>query len=422
MAWSLVDHGQLGPDGQAERRVQAARAARTADPRRGLDHRRPAAARHDRPAGSSIDASPARSSPRPRRPTSPRPRSRKRELKERYGYRDPTRSGDDRRSWRTHIGQVRQAPPPSGRSPSSPSTSRHAEDLGRSLAELTGDPDAFAAALRTRPRPTWRIPSTSRASAASRPESGPCVGVRWPLIEAVKRGFREATRRERTSTWLFVADRLLREPELESRWFAFGLLERLDHRRAGADVAARPAGSARGRATGSRSIPSPTSSARASSPSRIAGPSSSSSSTRRPAGSGGSSAAPIATTPVRRSPPRPRAGRSRSTASALDRAADRRRRAGRPEGALLGTSQPRPGRSRGRRRVLRDGGRAGGRDERRPSRLGHPRRAAQARRRSSAAAIRDRLDGIRRRPGAPADLERRRSGRAVRPGHARRAA
>jgi 3-methyladenine DNA glycosylase AlkD len=53
------------------------------------------------------------------------------------------------------------------------------------------------------------------------------MGVRWPLIEAVKRGFRESTRRERTSTWLFVADRLLRDRELEPRWFAFGLLERL---------------------------------------------------------------------------------------------------------------------------------------------------------------------------------------------------
>ena len=44
---------------------------------------------------------------------------------------------------------------------------------------------------------------------------------------AVNRGFREATRRERTSQWLFIADRLFRESELEARWFAFGLLDRL---------------------------------------------------------------------------------------------------------------------------------------------------------------------------------------------------
>jgi hypothetical protein len=48
----------------------------------------------------------------------------------------------------------------------------------------------------------------------------------WPLIEAVKRGFRESTKGDRTSTWLFVADRLLRQPPLEPRWFAFGMLER----------------------------------------------------------------------------------------------------------------------------------------------------------------------------------------------------
>jgi 3-methyladenine DNA glycosylase AlkD len=59
------------------------------------------------------------------------------------------------------------------------------------------------------------------------PGIGDIHGVRWPLTDAVKRGFREATRRDRTSSWLFVADRLLGEPKLEARWFAFGLLERL---------------------------------------------------------------------------------------------------------------------------------------------------------------------------------------------------
>ena len=59
------------------------------------------------------------------------------------------------------------------------------------------------------------------------PGIGASFGVRWPLIEAIKRGFRESTRQERTGGWLFVADLLLREEELEPRWFAFGLLERL---------------------------------------------------------------------------------------------------------------------------------------------------------------------------------------------------
>ena len=101
-----------------------------------------------------------------------------------------------------------------------------AEALGRALADEVGDPDRFAAALRDGlarlADPEYLVGQRRIA-----PGIGDLHGVRWPLIEAVKRGFREATRRERTSGWLFIADRLLREPKLEARWFAFGLLERL---------------------------------------------------------------------------------------------------------------------------------------------------------------------------------------------------
>ena len=101
-----------------------------------------------------------------------------------------------------------------------------AEDLGRRLADEVGDPDAFVTVLRaglTRLADAEYLAGQRRMA----PGIGPLLGVRWPLIEGVKRGFRAATRRERTSSWLFVVDRLLREPELEARWFAFGLLERL---------------------------------------------------------------------------------------------------------------------------------------------------------------------------------------------------
>lgn len=101
-----------------------------------------------------------------------------------------------------------------------------AEALGRRLADETGDPDAFAAVLRsglTRLADAEYLAGQRRVA----PGIGRLHGVRWPLIEGVKRGFRAATRRERTSNWLFIVDRLLREPELEARWFAFGLLERL---------------------------------------------------------------------------------------------------------------------------------------------------------------------------------------------------
>ena len=50
--------------------------------------------------------------------------------------------------------------------------------------------------------------------------------MRWPLLAAVQRGFRNATKGDRPTPLLFLADRLFREHELEARWFAFGLLER----------------------------------------------------------------------------------------------------------------------------------------------------------------------------------------------------
>src|SRR5204862_1450292 len=58
------------------------------------------------------------------------------------------------------------------------------------------------------------------------PGVGPVYGVRWPLLAAVSRGFRKATKGDRPTPLLFVADRLFREREREARWFAFGLLER----------------------------------------------------------------------------------------------------------------------------------------------------------------------------------------------------
>ena len=58
------------------------------------------------------------------------------------------------------------------------------------------------------------------------PGIGPIYGVRWPLMAAVARGFRGATRKDRATPLLFIADRLFREDRLEPRWFAFGLLER----------------------------------------------------------------------------------------------------------------------------------------------------------------------------------------------------
>jgi 3-methyladenine DNA glycosylase AlkD len=101
-----------------------------------------------------------------------------------------------------------------------------AEELGRSLADDLSDPAAFAGSLHDG---LAKLADQEYLEGQRRiaPGIGRLHGVRWPLIEAVRRGFREATRREGTGGWLEVADRLLGEPELEARWFAFGLLERL---------------------------------------------------------------------------------------------------------------------------------------------------------------------------------------------------
>ncbi len=119
--------------------------------------------------------------------------------------------------------------------PGSPTTARAvafvaahrdpAETLGTALAELVNDPDAFATALS---RGLAGLADLEYLAGRRRvaPGIGLLHGVRGPLLAAVQRGFRQVTLLDRPTPLLFVADRLFREPELEARWFAFGLLER----------------------------------------------------------------------------------------------------------------------------------------------------------------------------------------------------
>ena len=100
-----------------------------------------------------------------------------------------------------------------------------AEALGASLAEDTNDPDVFARTL-TRGFAELADPAYLAGQQRIAPGIGAVHGVRWPLLAAVSRGFRNATKGDRPTPLLFVADRLYRERELEARWFAFGLLER----------------------------------------------------------------------------------------------------------------------------------------------------------------------------------------------------
>ena len=100
-----------------------------------------------------------------------------------------------------------------------------AEALGTSLADSINDPDGFAAALRTG-LDGLADPEYHEGQQTVAPGLGPTLGIRWPLLAAVTRSFRQETRRDRPTSLLFLADRLFREDYLEARWFAFGLLER----------------------------------------------------------------------------------------------------------------------------------------------------------------------------------------------------
>ncbi len=97
--------------------------------------------------------------------------------------------------------------------------------LGAALAEDLQDPDAFAATLRSG-LAQLGDPEVVAGQHGIAPGLGGTLGVRNPLLDAVLRGFARATREDRLTTLLFVVDRLYREPELEIRWFAFGLLRR----------------------------------------------------------------------------------------------------------------------------------------------------------------------------------------------------
>ena len=97
--------------------------------------------------------------------------------------------------------------------------------LGTSLADAIQDPDAFAALLGSG---LARLgdPEVVEGQHRVAPGLGPTYGVRTPLLDEIRRAFRQATRDDRPTTLLYVVDRLFREPRLEARWFAFGLLGR----------------------------------------------------------------------------------------------------------------------------------------------------------------------------------------------------
>lgn len=100
-----------------------------------------------------------------------------------------------------------------------------ATELGAALAAQVADPAALASDLADAFR-ELADPEYRDGQAFVAPGIGPTHGVRTPLQVAIRRAFERGTRGTSTSELLQVADRLLREPEREARWFAITTLER----------------------------------------------------------------------------------------------------------------------------------------------------------------------------------------------------
>lgn len=100
-----------------------------------------------------------------------------------------------------------------------------ARRLGTTLADHVQDEASLAAALH-RGLPALADPAYLDGQRRLAPGIGTIHGVRRPLLDAVSAAFLAATREDRATTLLFVADRLLREDHLEAHWLAFDLMQR----------------------------------------------------------------------------------------------------------------------------------------------------------------------------------------------------
>ena len=99
-----------------------------------------------------------------------------------------------------------------------------ASELGASLAGMLSDPAEFAAKLAAAFR-ELADPEYRAGQAFVAPGIGPTHGVRTPLQVRVRKAFERAARRASPAELLVVAERLLREPEREARWFAITSLQ-----------------------------------------------------------------------------------------------------------------------------------------------------------------------------------------------------
>jgi hypothetical protein len=97
--------------------------------------------------------------------------------------------------------------------------------LGRRAGDLVNEPDALVATIRDG-LPALADPEYLEGSHMVVPGLGPTLGVRLPLLQAVGSGLRAATRRDRPTTLLDVAEHLVRDANPELPWIAYGVLER----------------------------------------------------------------------------------------------------------------------------------------------------------------------------------------------------
>jgi 3-methyladenine DNA glycosylase AlkD len=101
-----------------------------------------------------------------------------------------------------------------------------AEELGRELADLIDDPEAFVKML---DRGLPALVDENYRSEQSRVAPGleDSIGIRLPLLSAIKQQLNRHSRWAGPDSLLWLSDRLLREPGLEVRVIAFDLLARV---------------------------------------------------------------------------------------------------------------------------------------------------------------------------------------------------
>ncbi len=101
-----------------------------------------------------------------------------------------------------------------------------ARALGESLPALVGDADAFAAAVRAG-FASLADPVYASGVRSVTPGLGPVAGVRQPLMEAVYRAFKRGTKQASPEQLLDCAARLFHEDQREMRWLGIWMLTRL---------------------------------------------------------------------------------------------------------------------------------------------------------------------------------------------------